>query len=142
LDLWAGKARLDWAALARAARTFRRTRLRKAGPISQQVGRQGLAISSPDAREPSLAWPLMEKLYENIRKLYRPRKLNCRGIIVVANSDEETRIRRSARHDLGWNDFFGGDLQIITAANDHLALPRDYNRELELKLVAALDRLN
>jgi hypothetical protein len=38
--------------------------------------------------------------------------------------------------------FFDSDLQIITALNDHLALPRVYNRELELKLVAALDRLN
>jgi thioesterase domain-containing protein len=142
IDLWGGKTQLDWGALTRVARTFRETRLRKAGATSPQVGRQGFAISDPDARELSLAWALMEKLYESIRKQYRPRKLDCQGIVVVANSDEETRVRRSARHDLGWNQFFESDLQIITAVNEHLALPRDYNRELELKLVAALDPLN
>ena len=84
----------------------------------------------------------MEKLYDSIRKQYRPCKLDCRGIVVVANSVESTRSRRSAGSDLGWKEFFARGLQIITAANDHLALPRDYNRELELKLVAALDRLN
>jgi thioesterase domain-containing protein/acyl carrier protein len=142
IDLWGGKTQLDWGALTQVARTFRETRLRKAGATSPQVGRQGFAISDPDARELSLAWALMEKLYESIRKQYRPRKLDCQGIVVVANSDEETRVRRSARHDLGWNQFFESDLQIITAVNEHLALPRDYNRELELKLVAALDPLN
>src|SRR5438270_9220498 len=95
-----------------------------------------------DPRELSLAWPLMEKLYESIRKQYRPRKLDCQGILVVANSDEETRVRRSARLDFGWSQFFEGDIEIIIAASDHFTLPRAYSRELELKLVAALDRLN
>ena len=99
------------------------------------------AISDRDATELSLPWELMERLYENIRKQYRPGKLDCRGIVVVANDDAETRTRRSAGRDLGWQKFFGIDLQIIAVEGDHLALPRDYNRELELNLTAALDRL-
>jgi amino acid adenylation domain-containing protein len=142
MDLWGGKTQLEWGALTRAARTLCEARLRKAGAASPQVGRQGFAISDPDVRELSLAWPLMEKLYGSIRKQYRPHKLGCEGIVVVANSDEETRVRRSAKHDLGWNRFFDRDLQIVNAVNEHHGLPRDYNRELELKLVAALDRLN
>lgn len=141
-DLWTGKTQFDWATLTQAARTFGETGKRDVGPTSPQVGRQSLAPSDADPRELSLAWPLMEKLYESVRKQYRPRKLDCQGILVVANSDEETRVRRSARLDLGWSQFFEGDLQIITAENDHFALPRAYNRELELKLVAALGRLN
>jgi hypothetical protein len=83
----------------------------------------------------------MEKLYENIKKQYRPSKLDCRGIVVVASDDEETWTRRSAGRDLGWQKFFGIDLQIIGAESDHSRLPREYNRELELNLTAALDRL-
>jgi thioesterase domain-containing protein len=141
-ELWTGKTQFDWGTLMRAAQTLCETRKRKEGPTSPLLGRQGFAVSHPDPRELSLAWPLMERLYEGIRKQYRPRKLDCQGILVVANSDEETRLRRSARLDLGWSQFFEGDLQVIIAASDHLALPRAYNRELELKLVAALDRLN
>jgi amino acid adenylation domain-containing protein len=142
LNVWGRKTKLDWSALMRAAQTFCETRLRRAGATSSRAAAEGLAINDRDAYELSLAWELMEKLYDSIRKQYRPCKLDCRGIVVVANSVESTRSRRSAGSDLGWKEFFARGLQIITAANDHLALPRDYNRELELKLVAALDRLN
>ena len=141
-DLWMGKTQFDWSTLTQAARTFCEMRKRGAGPTSPKVGRQSLVPIDADPRELSLAWPLMEKLYESVRKQYRPRKVGCQCILVVANSDEETRVRRSVRRDLGWSQFFEGDLQIITASNDHFALPRAYSRELELKLVAALDRLD
>jgi amino acid adenylation domain-containing protein len=142
LNVWRGKTELDWGALTRAAQTFCETRLRLTGPTSPRAGPEDLAINDREAYELSLPWVLMRKLYESIKEQYRPRKLDCRGIVVVANSDEETLAHRSAGRDLGWNEFFAIDLQVITAAKHHLALPRHYDRELELKLVAALDRLN
>jgi thioesterase domain-containing protein len=141
LDVGRGRTRLDWARLTRIVQRFRATRLRRAGPRSPQAGAEGPPISDTDTYEPSLAWELMEKLYENIKKQYRPSKLDCRGIVVVASDDEETWTRRSAGRDLGWQKFFGIDLQIIGAESDHSRLPREYNRELELNLTAALDRL-
>src|SRR5262249_10940894 len=112
-----GKTGLDWDALMRAAQTLFQTRLGLTGATSPQPGAEGLAINDREAYELSLAWSLMEKLYDSIRKQYRPRKLDGRGIVVVANSDEETRARRSAGRDLGWNEFFAIDLQVITTAN-------------------------
>jgi amino acid adenylation domain-containing protein len=137
-----GKMELVSAALTRAARAFYKTSPRLTGATSPQAGAEGLAVNDRKAYELSLSWLLMEKLYESVEKQYRPRKLDCRGIVVVANSEEATRVRRSAGRNLGWKEFFAIDLQVITAANDHLALPRGYDRELELKLVAALDRLH
>src|SRR5262249_23206073 len=99
-DLWNGKAQLDRGVLAGAVRIFREAPLRWAGGT---VARRDLATSELDARELSLAWALMEKLYETIRKQYRPSKLDCRGIVVTGNTEAETLARRSAGHDLGWN---------------------------------------
>lgn len=143
LNVWKGKTKLDWGALTRAARTFHAARPRQAAAAAPpQASAECPAIHDRDAHELSLAWVLMEKLYESIRKQYAPRELGCRGILVVANDDEETRARRSAARDLGWSEFFAGDLQIVTAAHHHAALPREYDRELELQLAAALDRLH
>ena len=141
-DLWTGRTRFGWATLAQAARTISRKPPRDARKTSLRVGGERVAHSDADVPELSLAWPLMERLYERIGMQYRPRKLHCQGILVVANSDAETRLRRSARPDLGWSRFLKGDVEIITAEGDHFALPRAYNRALEIKLVAALDRLN
>jgi len=141
LNVWRDKTELAWGTLTRAAQTFCE-RLRLTGATSPQAGAKGLAINDREPYELSLAWELMNKLYDSINIQYRSRKLDCRGIVVVANNDERTPARRSAGPDLGWNKFFAIDLQVITAESHHLALPQDYNRELELKLVAALDRLN
>ena len=93
-----------------------------------------------DAYELSLDWDLMEKLYEHIGKQYRPNKIDCRGIVVVARDGAETRARRSLGRDLGWQKFFNIGLQIVVVETQHLTLPREYSRELELSLIAALDR--
>jgi thioesterase domain-containing protein len=141
VSMWKRGTLPDWGALMRAAQRYCRTTLHRPRPISPLARPENPAVSDRDGYDLSFAWELMEKLYESIRKRYRPRKLDCKGIVVVAES-EETMTLRSAAWDLGWKNLFGMNLHIIKTASDHLSIPKEYDRELEQKITAALHQLN
>jgi len=83
--------------------------------------RPGLITSRLDELNMPLRWGIMEKIYANSIKSYRLRRLDCRGILFVADLESETPFR-VLDSSLGWRGLFSGGLEIIRVKGNHFTM--------------------
>jgi nonribosomal peptide synthetase DhbF len=85
------------------------------------------------------------RLNNRIRDVYRPQRLEGRGVLFRANAnalDESRKAIREIDGSLGWNDLFGEGLEIVPTTGDHLSIVRDvaHVAVLARQINEALDR--
>ena len=76
-------------------------------------------------------WELIERVYSNALRSYRLRCLDCRGFLFRADPWDE-RPARTLDGSLGWDNLFGGGLEIIQMTGDHFTMMRQEPHDLTL----------
>jgi thioesterase domain-containing protein len=89
-----------------------------------------------------MQWALIQRLYSEASKNYRPRRLDCRGILFRATPKDEG-IAAALDGTLGWKKLFTAGLEIVPVAGDHhsMLLPPN-NLTLAREVNAALNRFH
>ena len=85
-----------------------------------------------------LPWRLVERLYCEIDKSYRPRPLDSRGILLRTKTRDGVR---NYDHSLGWEGLFTRGLEISSILEDHDAIFRQDISTIAREINAALKRL-
>lgn len=85
-------------------------------------------------------WQLLERVYSRALRFYRLCCLDCRGILFLADSDDD--LFRTLDRSLGWSNLFRKGLEIIRVPGNHLTIMRETPRDLTLAqaISEALDR--
>ena len=103
-------------------------------PMQRQ---DNLSIVS-DEENTRLPWRLVERLYCEIDKSYRPRPLDSRGILLRTKTRDGFR---NYDHSLGWEGLFTRGLEISSILEDHDAIFRQDISTIAREINAALNRL-
>jgi thioesterase domain-containing protein len=94
-----------------------------------------------DDRGRPVHWETIERLYENAENCYRLRPLDCRGVLLRADPEDDRPIR-IFDGSLGWGNLFNSGLDIIQVTGDHFTMmwrePHIHTLAREMSLV--LDR--
>jgi thioesterase domain-containing protein len=108
--------------------------------ILRDPGQLGNTIDENGER---LRWGLLERVFRNAEACYRPRSLDCRGVLFRADPKAE-RIVRVLDGSLGWAGLFGRGLDIIPIPGDHISMMRNVSHRLILarEMAALLNRPN
>jgi thioesterase domain-containing protein len=78
-----------------------------------------------------LPYGLIERLWLSAAKSYRPRRLDCRGVLFWADADSERPVRTRDR-SLAWGELFGSGLDIVQVPGDHITMIRGKESRLVL----------
>jgi thioesterase domain-containing protein len=81
-----------------------------------------------------LRWRLVERLYAQIEQNYRPRPLDCHGIIFRTEFMDRHHAVRVFDDCLGWDGLFIRGLDTFVASGDHFSMVREHNRSLGLAM--------
>jgi hypothetical protein len=68
-----------------------------------------------------LHWAVVERVYFHAVKNYLLHRLDCRGVLFLADPKEE-RPARDLDGSLGWGNLFGRGLQTLQMTGDHLTM--------------------
>jgi amino acid adenylation domain-containing protein len=71
-----------------------------------------------------IPWPVVLKVYNNARKNYTRRPLDCRAILFRSRDNPFARFRE-VDNDMGWRGLFAGGLETVEVPGDHLSLLKD-----------------
>jgi thioesterase domain-containing protein/acyl carrier protein len=94
-----------------------------------------------DEEDMPMQWALIQRMYRKASKNYRPRRLDCRGILFRATPKEEG-IVAALDGTLGWKNLFTVGLEIVPVAGGHLEMLQPPNNlTLARELNAAINRL-
>jgi thioesterase domain-containing protein len=89
-----------------------------------------------------MQWALIERLYRKASKNYRPRRLDCRGILFRATPKDEGKAA-ALDGTLGWKNLFTAGLEIVPVAGDHHSMIQPPNNlTLAREVNAALNRFH
>jgi hypothetical protein len=112
-------------------RRFFESALRDPGELTTKLDTQGRPMH----------WPLINRLYDNSLRLYKLRRLDCRGVLFRADRTEDCPAA-NVDYSLGWADLFGKGLDIIQVTGDHFTMMREHphDQNLAREMSAALDR--
>jgi len=83
---------------------------------------------------------LLDRLYRNLEKSYRPRPLDSRGILFTTDSSDAEKAVRAFDGSLGWKNLFTRGLEIIPMIGDHLSMIREHNSTLAREMDEVLKR--
>jgi hypothetical protein len=67
-------------------------------------------------------WKLLDRLYTEIDKTYRFRRLDSRGLVFRTEEFEGKRIDYDPDDALGWENLFAGGVQVIPIAGHHYSI--------------------
>jgi thioesterase domain-containing protein len=85
----------------------------------------------------------MDRFYNRIQVAYRLCRLESKGVLFLADTDDESRkAMREVDTSQGWNGLFGKGLEIVPVTGDHLSIVRDaaHVTALARQVNAVLDR--
>ena len=85
-------------------------------------------------------WKLTMRVYSNVLKSYRLRRLDCRGVL-FRSEDDESPARTLEDDSLGWNNLFKRGLEIVQVTGNHVTMAREpHDRMLARAMSEVLDR--
>ena len=100
--------------------------------VQQTVLRDpGMLSDKTDERGVPLRWGLIERLFLNAIKSYRPQRLDCRGVLFRVNSEDDGPVC-GLDESLGWENLFSDGLEIVEIPGDHVTLMRPGPSQLTL----------
>jgi hypothetical protein len=77
-----------------------------------------------------LRWHLVERLYKELERNYRPAPLDCRGIVVRPEFLDHHGAVRAPDEYLGWKTLFNRGAEAISVPGNHFSMVREHNRAL------------
>ena len=109
--------------------------------IESALGDLGELTTKLDTLGRPMHWPLIERLYDNSLRSYKPQRLDCRGVLFRTDRSEDCPSENAAM-DLGWADLFGQGLEIVQVTGDHFTMMREplHAQALAHKMSQVLDR--
>jgi len=81
----------------------------------------GQLTANLDDRGAPVHWETIDRLYENAEQCYRLQPLDCRGVLLRADPEDDRPIR-AFDGTLGWNGLFKKGLGIIQVTGDHFTM--------------------
>jgi thioesterase domain-containing protein len=97
-------------------------------------------INMLDEQGMPLPGGLLDRLYRNFAKSYRPRPLDSRGILFTTDSTDTAKAVRAFDDTLGWKNLFVRGLEIVPMIGDHLSMIREHNSTLAREMNEVLKR--
>jgi thioesterase domain-containing protein len=97
-------------------------------------------INMLDEQGMPLPGGLLDRLYRNLAKSYRPRPLDSRGILFTTASTDAAKAARAFDDTLGWKNQFVRGLEIVPMIGDHLSMIREHNSTLAREMNEVLKR--
>jgi thioesterase domain-containing protein len=100
---------------------------------------RGELTTTLDAEGVPLRWPTLMRFYRHMHRSYRPKPLDCRGIVIRAAGDDRYASIRSADKQMGWTGLFTkGVVAVELAGVDHNSLIREKAETLASAIVEAI----
>lgn len=108
--------------------SFRQTALGDLGPLTAKYDDLGTPLH----------WAVVERVYFHAVKNYRLQRLDCRGVLFLAEPIEE-KPARDLDGSMGWGNLFGRGLETLQMTGDHLTMmQRPHSLALAREISTAL----
>jgi thioesterase domain-containing protein len=100
--------------------------LRQMNALRQHIVRSlrrdpGVLTANLDDRGTPVHWETIDRLYDNAENCYRLRPLDCRGVLLRADPEDDRPIRLFDC-SLGWDNLFNKGLDIVQVTGDHFTM--------------------
>jgi thioesterase domain-containing protein/acyl carrier protein len=102
--------------------------------------RLGHLTATFDEEGVPVRWGLLERLYWEIERKYRPQALDCRGIIFRTEFMDLNQSVRVLDESLGWQRLFTRGLVAFPISGDHISIFREQSHSLALIINKVLQR--